>query len=346
MSEDGERPQPGAGERLVRMIFGTTIAHSVGAAARLRVVDALGDTEREYAEVARELDVDPQGLLRLLRALTGLELLTEPRPGVFAATEFGRLLGTDHPQSLVAFAEVFTDRLMVRSWEDLADCVRTGQPAFPQHFGKSYFDYLEERPELSARFNASMRESTRGTAKVLPDAFDFSTASTLVDVGGGDGSLLAAVLRRYPDLRGTVYDTPGGLAQAASTMAEAQVADRFHAETGDFFTSVPEGADLYLLKSVIHDWSDDQCVTLLGNVREALPEHGRVLILEPVMPPVARPEWAGGYLSDLNMLVNLGGRERTEADYVQLCQRAGLRPPTLTRLPGGNAFSLIETSRA
>jgi hypothetical protein len=331
---------------VMRLVFGTMAAQTLGAAARLGIVDVLGDGERAAGDVAADCGAQPQTVLRLLRAMAGLELLAEPRPGIFRVIPAGHLLGTRHPGSLATLAKVFTDPQMVRAWENLAEAVRTGEPAFPHVFGKGFFERLEEFPELSAQFNASMSEATRATAAVLPEYYDFGRHGTVVDVGGGDGTLLAAVMRAFPSVRGIVYDTPHGLAQAAGTMERAGVADRFSAVTGDFFASVPEGGDLYLLKSVIHDWNDEQCATLLRNCREVLPAHGRVLIVEPVLPPTVEPAWAGRYLSDLNMLVNLGGRERTHEDFTALCERAGFAAPTVTPLPDPSPFSLIEaTSR-
>nr|WP_062216768.1 methyltransferase [Streptomyces sp. NBRC 109706] len=330
----------------MRLVFGTMAAQTLGAAARLGVVDALGGEERGVEALAAECAVQPRALVRLLRAMAGLELVEEVRAGVFRATPTGRVLSADHPGSFKTIATVFTDPLMVRSWERLADSVRTGEPAFDQVFGKGFFEHLEERPELSAAFNASMSEGTRTTAAVLPGAYDFARFHTVVDVGGGDGTLLAAVLRAHPALRGVVHDTPRGLAQAPATMERAGVASRCSVVTGDFFASVPAGGDLYLLKSVLHDWDDDRAATLLGNCRQVLPPDGRVLLVEPVLPPLARPGEAGWYLSDLNMLVNLGGLERTRADFEALLARAGFRLSSLAQLPAPSAFSLIEAAPA
>ncbi|KAB8160191.1 helix-turn-helix domain-containing protein [Streptomyces sp. 3MP-14] len=329
---------------VMRLIFGTMAAQAVGAAARLGVLDALGERERTAEELATDCGAEPGSLLRLLRALAGLGLLTEERPGAFRATATGRVLRADHPGSFATVARVFTEPLMVRSWERLADAVRTGEPTFPQVFGRDFFGYLEERPALSAEFNASMSQGSRSTADVLPGAYDFAGRHTVVDVGGGDGTLLASILRAHPGLRGVVHDTPKGLAQARATMERAGVAERFDEAPGDFFASVPTGGDLYLLKSVLHDWNDERCVTLLGNCRAALPPGGRVLVVEPVLPPTVAPELAGFYLSDLNMLVNLGGRERTRDDFESLLTAAGLTLTQLVPLPLPSTFSLIEAA--
>ncbi|MGP3975674.1 methyltransferase [Streptomyces sp. 8N114] len=336
--------EAGGGERftVLRLLYGTFTAQTVGAAVRLGIMDAIGEDTRTAKDIAADCATDSGATHRLLRALTALGLLTEPRAGAYALTEVGAALRRDAPRSLAALADVFTDPLMVRGWERLDDAVRSGRPVFPEIFGKSYFDHLADDQELSARFNLAMGESSRTTAELLPDAYDFSRFGTVVDVGGGDGTLLAFVMRRHPRLRGTVYDTAAGLAQAAEVMDRAGVADRFSAVTGDFFTSVPEGGDLYILKAVLHDWDDEQCVAILRNIRDAIPAHGRLLVVEGVLPARVDPGLAGGYLGDLNMLVNLGGRERTGDDFRALCVRAGFTFPTMTPLPSTSGFSLLE----
>ncbi|MGW8375141.1 methyltransferase [Streptomyces sp. ODS28] len=329
---------------LMRLIFGAAAAHAVGAAVRLGVPDRFADAERTTDEVAAECGADPDALLRLVRALAGLGLMRETRPGRFALTSTGQLLRQDAADSFAGLARLFTEPLLGRSFAWLAESVRTGDPAFQQVFDVPFFAYLEQRPELSARFNAAMGEVTRATAAVLCEGYDFSAAHTVVDVGGGDGTLLAAVLRAHPGLNGIVYDTARGLAQAAGTMEEAGLSERFTPVVGDFFDSVPEEADVYLLKSVVHDWNDDRCRTILRTVRAALPPHGRLLLIEPVLPPAADPRAVVGYLSDLNMLVNLGGRERTAEDFAALCEATGFGPPAITPLPAPSPFSLIEAA--
>jgi hypothetical protein len=331
---------------LPRHLFGAFAAHTIGAAVRLGVVEAIGDRQRTAAEVAAGCESDPGSTLRLLRAMTAMKLLAESEPGVYRVTPAGRLLDAGQPGSLASLARVFTEPWMVRAWEDLTGSVRTGRPAFPAFFGQSFFDYLQDRPEASAEFNAFMGEATRASAHLLPDHVDFGRFGTVVDVGGGDGTLLATVLRRYPGVRGVIYDTPSGLAQAADVMRRAGVEDRFTAEQDDFFVSVPGGGDLYLLKAVLHDWNDERCLTILRNVRQAMPDDGRLLIVEAVLPDRVDPKLIGGYLGDLNMLVNLGGRERTADDFRALCEKAGFVAPAFERLPIPGDVSLIQATPA
>ncbi|MFE3646620.1 methyltransferase [Streptomyces sp. NPDC059101] len=334
-----------ARDALVKLTYGAMAAHAAGAAVRLGVVDRIGDGERTADELAAECAAQPQAMTRLLRALTGLGLLTEPAPGRFAVTAVGAQLAADAPGSLHSLVRMCTDPALLRAWEHLDDSVRTGAPSFDTVFGTDFFGYLAERPALSAQFNSAMSQATAHTAELLPAAFPFDRFRTVADLGGGDGTLLAGVLRAHPALRGIVFDRAEGLAQAGPRFARDGLADRCTLVAGDFFATAPEGADAYLLKSVLHDWNDEQCGRILGHVRRVVPDGGRLLIVEPVLPAVAD---ASGdvirYLSDLNMLVNVGGRERTRDDFERLCRTAGFVVRTVTALPRPNRFAVIEAA--
>jgi hypothetical protein len=205
------------------------------------------------------------------------------------------------------------------------------------------FEYMAEHPEEDAMFNRSMQELTRGVAEVLATSYDFSGARTVVDVGGGYGALLAPVLRKYPQLRGRVYDLPRCEEGARQLFAESGLSERCDFVGGDFFRSVPSGSDLYLLKSVIHDWDDAKSRTILGNVRDALGEDSRLLLLEWPVPERVGPGDAGIIGTDLNMLVMVGGQERTEREYRELLDSAGLRVTRVLPTPAGMA--VIEAAR-
>ncbi|WP_425264014.1 methyltransferase [Streptomyces silaceus] len=333
--------------RVIRLLFGGMAVQTVRAAQRLRVVELLGDKERPAAEVAAEAGTQVQGMTRLLRALAGLGLVHETAPGTFVVTPEGALLDPGHPDSMADLAALFADPTMLRAWEGLDDAVRTGETVFGSVFGTDFFSYLKARPERSAQFNRAMSQSTRGAADVLPERYDFGRFRTVADIGGGDGTLLSAVLRAHRNLAGLVYDTEEGLAQAPATLERHGLAGRCSLVAGDFFRSVPEGADLYLMKSIIHDWPDDRCVTLLGHCRAALPPGGRVLIVEPVLPETVDPQGPDvTYLGDLNMLVNVGGRERTRAEFEELCGRAGLSVLSVTPLGAPSSFSVVEAGAA
>ncbi|MGD3106007.1 methyltransferase [Streptomyces sp. YGL11-2] len=243
----------------------------------------------------------------------------------------------------IAYGAMSPNPAMLRAWERLDDSVRTGAPSFDTVHGTDFFGHLAERPELSAQFNAAMSQGTAHTAALLPAAYAFDRFTTVADIGGGDGTLTVALLRAYPALHGIVFDSAPGLAEAGPRLAREGLDGRCSLVTGDFFATAPEGADLYLLKSVIHDWSDARCAEILGHIRAVIPDGGRLLIVEPVLPAAADPSGGGiSYLGDLNMLVNVGGRERTRDDFERLCRGAGFAVRTITALPRPNRFSVIE----
>ncbi|MEF2529300.1 methyltransferase [Streptomyces sp. CS62] len=338
----------------VRLAFGGLAAQALRAAVRLHIVELIGTGPRRACDVAADAGAGHRSVTRLLRALTGLGLLEEPAPDTFCTTPAGALLHPEHPRSLASFVRVFTDPAVVRAWEHLDDSVRTGGAVFDSVFGTDFFGHLARHPELSADFDTAMGQATAEAASVLPHAYDFARFTAVTDVGGGDGTLLAAVLTAHPHLTGTVHDTARGLHAAPETLRRHGFTGRCAPSAGDFFRSVPAGSDLYLLKSVLHDWADDRAATILRHCRAVLPPRGRVLIVEPVLPETA--EDSGGaahaldgaitYLSDLNMLVNLGGRERTRADFRDLCGRAGLSLLSASPLEGAAPYFLLEAAPA
>jgi O-methyltransferase/methyltransferase family protein len=326
--------------RIVELVFGAMAAQTLFTAAHLGIADRLGDDERAGADLAADVGADPLALTRLLRTMAALDLLSETAPGRFALTESGQFLRTDRPDSMHSFVEMYGDPAVLAAWRELDHAARTGETTFDRVFGTGFFGYLAEHPELSARFNAAMREGTAITAQQLPNTYDFSNVRVVADIGGGDGTLLSAVLAGNPHLQGILFDTAEGLAQADATFKDAGVADRCQTRVGDFFREAPGGADLYMLKSVIHDWDDDRCHTILSHVRSVTPDDGRLLIIERVLPPTVDgtvpPQT---YLSDLNMLVNVGGRERTRTEFERLCADTGFRLTSITPL---TAISLLE----
>ncbi|GAA2098288.1 methyltransferase [Streptomyces albiaxialis] len=332
---------------LVGLVFGSMAAQTVRAALRLRVVELIGDAERRAAEVAADAGAAVQPMTRLLRALTSLGVLREHAPDSFSVTPAGARLDPTRPDSLASLVRMFTEPAILRAWEHLDTSIRTGDIAFDTVYGTDFFSHLKELPELSAEFNAAMSQAVQEAAAALPYAYDFGRFTTVADIGGGDGTLLSGILRAHPALNGILYDTEEGLAQAPATLERHELAHRCSLVAGDFFRSVPGGADLHVIKSVLHDWSDEQVVTILTHCRRALPPEGRVLIIEPVLPEVVDPATADlTYLSDLNMLVNLGGRERTRADFAEVCRRAGLALASVTPLEQAPPYHLIEVTPA
>ncbi|WP_327022926.1 methyltransferase [Micromonospora sp. NBC_01739] len=329
-------------ERIAQLVCGHMATRTISAAAALGVADIIGPDGSDSAQVAAAAGTDPGATLRLLRALAALEVLRETEPGRFALTGIGELLRTDRPDSMAEFVAMTTDPAMLGGWAHLDQAIRTGGEVFSTTFGTSFFGHLAGDPQLSARFNAAMRQGTRLAAQVLPQAYDFGRFRTVADVGGGDGTLLAAVLAAHPEVQGLLYDTAEGLAQADTTLAGAGVAERCTLATGDFFASVPAGAEAYLLKSILHDWDDERAAVILRHVRAVIPPHGRLLIVDAVLPDLVDAQRSPlGHLGDLNMLVQLSGRERTRSDFAALCQATGFRLTSVTGLAPAR-FSLVE----
>ena len=309
--------------RLMNMMLGTICSQVVGTATRLGLADHLGDAELSCVELAEATRTHPGSLARLLRAMAALELVVETRPGTFRLSEGGMPLRTDRPDSQAAAVLLFTDPSMLDAWKRPEEAVRTGLPTFEGLYGTDFFHFLAAHPQLSERFNTTMRQVTLPIARLLPMSYDFTRHHTLVDVGGGDGTVLAEILRAVPGLRGVLFDSAAGVAEAGPVLMGAGVAERCRVEVGDFFAAVPDGGDAYLLKNILHDWDDERCVTILGWCRKAIPTRGRLLIVEALLPDVVDTANPAPYLSDISMLVNLGGQERTRAEFETVCSRAG-----------------------
>ncbi|WP_165488354.1 methyltransferase [Actinomadura formosensis] len=329
---------------LMDLVFGYMQAQMIHAAAEMGVADALADGPRTSAELAEATGTHAPSLHRLLRGLVTLGAVEQKDRDVFALTAAGQCLRADAPDSIRALVRLFCGPEVWRTWGDMTETVRTGEYAWKRVTGRTSFEYFESDPELSATFNAAMAEHTRAVVPGVIEAHDFSRYGTVADLGGGDGTLLAALLRAHRDLRGLLFDLPAGLAAASGALAD--VAERTEIVPGDFFEAVPGGADAYVLKSVLHDWSDEKATTILRNIREAMRPDARVLILEQVMPETVTPETAGIVRNDLNMLVSTGGRERTEAEFRDLLAAAGFTGVSLTGPLPPASYHVIEAHPA
>ncbi|MCC8246732.1 acetylserotonin O-methyltransferase [Saccharothrix luteola] len=300
---------------LMNMIFGSMASQVVSACVRLGVADPLGEAELCTPEVASTCGTPVGTTRRLLRAATALGLAVDRGGDRFALTPMGAMLRSGGEGSPHTFARVFTDPVMVRPWHRLDEAVIGDRTTFEDEFGVPFFDHLKTAPDLAAAFNAAMSQGTHLAAAALPEAYDFGRFGAVMDVGGGDGTLRAT-----------------------------GVASRCAVRTGDFFTSFPGGVDAILLKSVLHDWDDERATTILGHCRQALPDHGRLLVVEPVLPEaVADALSPVVYLSDLNMPVNVGGRERTRAEFETLLSGNGFTVDDVIPLPP-SGFCLIEAT--
>jgi orsellinic acid C2-O-methyltransferase len=322
-------------ERVAGLVFGFFPAQVVHTLARLGVPDALGAGALGLAALAARTGARPDPLARLLRAAAGLDLVTTAPDGGYALTAGGHLLRTGGPDSMGNLAQLFCGDATWRAWGELGWSIRTGEVAFEKITGRSSFAHFAAEPALNAIFTEAMAEGTRRAAPGIVAACDLTGVATLADVGGGNGTLLAAFLDAHPDLRGILFDSPSGVGDTPATERRAVV-------TGDFFTAVPV-ADAHVVKSVIHDWDDERSVAILSRVREAMPPHGVVFVVEPVLvdDPGALAEQRMLLMSDLNMLVCTGGRERTEPEFAALLDAAGLRLAGVTRTEG-TGYSVLR----
>lgn len=300
-----------------------TVAFAIRAVCRIGVADHLSGGERELADLAAATGTHAPSLLRVMRVLVANGLFEEPRPGWFALTPVGDLLRTDHPLSMRWAFRLEPD---VQAMAALEYSIRTGQPSFEHIFGSEYFSYLASRPELLAEFRDSQSALSRLEQLGLLRAYEWAEIGSVVDVGGNDGTFLSALLTRYRQVRGILFDLPDTVAAASKVLADAGIADRCEIVAGNVFSDpVPPGADAYLIKRVIVGYDDEETVTLLRRVRAAMRPDSRLLIFEPTM----RPDDDLSLTLDLRMLVLVRGRVRTVEEHERNLAAAGL---TLSRV--------------
>jgi SAM-dependent methyltransferase len=325
-----ERVTPGPSEAdgaaaatLLRMIWGIHISRCVYAVAELGIADLLAEGPASSSELARATGAHEPSLYRVLRMLAALGVLEEHYSRTFGLTAVGELLRGDAPASMRWWA-TFREALGgVRSFQHIVETIRTGKPGFDIEFGQGVFDFVSQHPQAAAVHDAAMSERTAALAPSVADTYDFSDIRTLVDVGGGKGTLLAEILRRRPHLHGILLEIPPVAARAKAVLDTID-ADRWEVVAGDFFERVPEGADCYVMANVLHDWDDSRSIEILSNCRRSMATGGRVLIVERLIPEDAGDP-VPTLLSDINMLVITGGQERTNAEYGRLLEAAGLR---------------------
>ena len=321
---------------LFQMATAYWVSQAIYVAAKLGIADLLKDGPRSCIEVAGATGSDAASLIRLMRTLASVGVFSHVRGDCFALSRLAESLQTEAPGSLRAIV-ITIGEIHYQAYGNLLHSIQTGAPAFNNVFGESLFDHLKQNSDAARTFNGGMTNLSSMLAYAVLIAYDFSGISSIVDVGGGQGELMRKLLQFNPNMKGSVFDT-------ASTIERAEQPDNNTSDrrctylTGDFFNSVPQGADAYLLCGVIHDWDDARAVRILRNCRRAMAEHGRVLIIDMVVPDTDAPSFSK--LLDLNMLVMNGGRERTEAEVGALLDAASCK---LTRVvPTMAPQSIIE----
>ena len=323
---------------LRQLIMGFRMTQLIYVAAKLGLADHLEHEPQTAQMLAQAVGAEPQALYRLLRALASLGLFAETEDGTFTLTPLAQLLQTGAAGSLRNLAILYGEEWLWQAYGQMLYSVQTGQPAFEHTHGQPFYTYLHEHPPASAQFNEAMSGYSALEAAAILDAFDFSGVKKVVDVGGGHGMLMAALLQTHAHLSGIVFDLEPVIAGAERLLAEAGLAARAECVAGDFFTTLPGGGDVYLLKSVLHNWDDTAASRILRACRQAMSPHSKLLVAERVIPPGNAP--AEAKLFDINMLVALGGQERTEREYQALFQAAGFNLSQV--MPTRSPLSLIE----
>jgi SAM-dependent methyltransferase len=308
---------------MIDLISGFWIARAVYLAAKLGIADHLHDQSRSAAELAELTGTHPPSLYRVLRALASVDVVEEDDRGRFALTHLGATLRTGMPGSLRAFAISELGEDHYAAWGEALHSVQTGGIAFDHIFGMPVWQYYAQHPANARIFDESMTGITQMIEAAVLAGYDFAPYAQVVDVGGGHGGLLAAILRTNPKAKGVLFDAPQVVAGAAARLESAGLAGRCEWIGGDFFDAVPTGGDLYILKWIIHDWNDEQSLDILRNCRRAMNPGGKLLLVESVIPRGDEPYL--GKLIDLVMLVMTGGRERTEGEFRDLLAAAGFR---------------------
>jgi hypothetical protein len=332
--------QMSAALRLFDLIQSHRITAVIYVAARLGIAELLRDGPKPLAELVRHTGANEEGLRRLLAALTTVEVCIRTSSDQYALTEVGRHLDGSADQSFKGWA-IFEGEMLSKSWTGMLETIMTGKTAAQLQGLSNSFDLMMRTPANVDIFNAAMADLTRLVTPVVLRAYDFADISHLMDVGGGSGEVIGAVMQKYPQILGTVLDLPRCAEAARSHFTSLGIAGRARFVAGDFFVTVPAIADAIILKSVIHDWDDERSGLILRNCHQALPETGRIILVERIIPESlgVSDEDRAHAMSDLNMLRGPGGRERTEQEYHRLLLENGFLPTSTC--PAGR-FSLIE----
>jgi SAM-dependent methyltransferase len=335
--------RPAAIDSLRGLITGYWASQLIFVAAKLNLADVLATGPMKAEAIAKEVGAHGPSLYRILRTLAGIGIFAEDSKGRFKLTPMAQFLRSDHPTSLLDYVLMIVDDYNWQAWGDLMHTAKTGETAFEHVFKMPGFEYLAQHPHKERAFSAAMASVTRTHNRAIVKTIPLSGARHIVDVGGAHGNLLTAILRRHKKLRGTLFDLPQVVAAApeAGFVSAPEIEARCELAGGDFFDSVPEGADAYVMKSILHDWDDDSSVKILANCRKAMAKDGRIFIVDYVIPKGNGPH--PGKFMDVNMMALAGGKERTKEEFAALLKRARLK---LSRvIPTDIPLSIVEAMR-
>ncbi len=316
------------------------IARALYAFAKLGIADLLGKDTLSSEELASAASVDPRALYRLLRTLSTADVVSESRDHRFTLGPLGAALRSDAPGSMRAWAIFSGEPFYLQAWEQVVHSIQTGQPAWEHVHKAPLFEYIGTHRDAAQVFDQAMTSLSAGEAPAIVDAYDFSGVRKVADIGGGQGVLLRTILKSHPTMTGLLFDRPDAVEGVAAQLGKDGLAERCEVVPGDFFRAVPAGADMYLLKYVIHDWDDERSLAILRNCRRAMTSDARLVLVETVVPPPGEPHFAK--LQDLEMLVIAGSQERTVDEYARLLEQAGF---ALVRVvPTTEPASILEAA--
>jgi hypothetical protein len=333
----------GKATELIRLVNSGPMTQALCVAAELQIPDLLAAGPKHTGELAEATSTHAQSLHRLMRALTTLDICVEREDGSFGLTATGSVLCADAPNSLRSWT-ILCGKYLWPSAGDLLHSIRTGETARQRIGQPSRFKFLESDKDAAAVFDHAMAEISRLVAGEVLSCCSFEGMHRIVDVGGGSGGLLAAVLKAHPKLHGVLFDLPHVIQGAEADLTKALAAGRCEFVAGDFFESVPTGGDVYLLKAVLHDWDDEQSAAILRNCRRAIPSNGRLVLIERAVPERfdGNPIHHAIARMDLHMLVEFGGKERTEAEFRRLLEGAGFK--LYGAVATSTEFSILEAT--
>ena len=336
--------RPAPPEVMLDLIFGYAISQLIYTAAKLGIADLLAERPMTAAAIAKKVGADPSHLYRALRALASVGVFAEDAKGRFKLTPLAATLRSDHPASMKDFALMQPDDYIWNAWGALSETVVKGGIAFDRVYNMPVFAYIAAHPDKERAFAAAMASVSSAQTAAVAKAIPVKDIKHLVDIGGAHGHLLSAVLRRHKKLKGTLFDAPPVVAEAPHSgfVSAPDIEPRCDLAAGDFFESVPKGADGYLMKYIIHDWDDEKCVKILSNCRKAMTKDGRVFIVDYVLPKGNGKHF--GKLMDINMMCCPGGRERTKDEFAALLKRARLKLKRV--IPTECPLSIVEAVRA
>jgi hypothetical protein len=331
-----ETPSPQS--HLIQMATAHWVSRFLYVAARMNLADQLAERSKTAEELAQSTGATASSLYRFMRTLASLGLFTEDSKHRFSLTPLGEALRTGTPGSVRASVLTLAGEIFTQALDHLLYSVQTGKPGFEKAFGVPVFDWLASHPAEASMFSETMVGLHGAEPPAVAAAYDFAEFGTIIDVGGATGNLLSTILGRYPKPRGILFDLPHVVADASKLISARGLMSRIKIESGSFFENVPSGGDLYLLSHIIHDWSEAQCLTILGNCRRAMQPDSRLLVIEMVLPTGDTPHF--GKVLDIIMLAAPGGQERTKPEYGALLDKAGFGLKRV--LPTESQVSIVE----